>query len=235
MAASEVTIVEFDPLTVAIAAVLLIVAGYVVLRIYRSATKGKVTDDKRGMLKQLFDFNRLPTVPTLRIVPLGNGQVGIEVGKRARLRENSLKDSLDSKGWDIQGGPIPIIEGKSMELGYITHPAGCTLDFRPEVKIIKSDDEGNPVYELVPEVDEAGNTVYVSEGQPKTTQKPVYITGNYEGVIGTGSDLDDFNESTEREVSRNWIVPLLVGIIAGVIFFAPLFAWLMSFAAGAGK
>jgi len=74
-----------------------------------------------------------------------------------------------------------------------------------------------------------------SAGAPtgKKIKKPEYIELNFEGVIVVQSDLDDFNESTEREVSRGWVLPLIIGLIIGVLFLAPLFAWLMRVASGA--
>lgn len=171
-------------------------------------------EDKRGVVKRLFSFYSLPTVPTIRIVYRGDIPV-LELGKRARVRDNSLCDAVDKKGWDISSSPIPFIQGKQMEMGFITHPSGCTVQLKPVVKVHAADPEGNPVVG--------------ADGEYK------YIEANFEGMIGTDSDLDDFNESTERVQSRGWVVPLLLGIIAGVVFFAPLFAWLMAFVAGAGK
>jgi len=162
--------------------------------------------EKRGTIKRIFSFYSTKTVPTIRITT--NGTVtALELGKRARLRDNSLVDSLDSKGWDITSDPVPMIHGKNMELGYVTHPAGCTVSITPHIKIQMADENGIP-----------------REGR--------YIEANFEGTIGKLADLDDFNESTERETSRGWVLPLLVGIVAGVVFFAPLFAWLMGLAGG---
>lgn len=233
-AASGVTLIDIDPLTILIILAVVAVVGYVAYRAYASFTRTTPLMEKRGIMKDLFNFNRLPTVPTIRVVSKG-GLIALELGKRARLRENSLKDSMDKKGWDIEGSPIPIIEGKNIELGYITHPSGCTVELKPNVKIIKADDEGNAIIKMVPMVDETGAEVKDKEGKPVMVEKPEYIEIAFEGIIGTHSDLDDFNESTEREVSRGWVVPLLVGIIAGVVFFAPLFAYLMSWVAGAGR
>lgn len=162
--------------------------------------------EKRGFIKNILSFYTSKTVPTIRIITKGD-MIALELGKRARLRDNSVIDGLDKKGWDITSDPIPIISGKDMELGYVTHPSGCTVKIKPDIKCQVADENGKPI-----------------EG--------AYVTASFEGVIGTGSDLDDFNESTEREQSRGWILPLLIGIIAGVIFFAPLFAWLMSMASG---
>jgi len=191
-------------------------------------------DDKRGVVKRLFSFYSLPTVPTIRIVYRGDLPV-LELGKRARIRENSLCDDVDKKGWDIESSAIPIIHGKQMEMGYITHPAGCTVQLKPVVKVMAADENGEPIRTTVQKRDEKGELVLDPEGNPVMITGYKYIEANFEGVIGTDSDLDDFNESTERIQSRGWAVPLLVGIIAGVVFFAPLFAWLMAFVAGGGK
>lgn len=161
--------------------------------------------EKRGTLKQVLSFYSTKTVPTIRITTTGT-VTALELGKRARLRDNSLIDTLDSKGWDITSDPVPMMHGKNMELGYITHPAGCTVSLTPNIKIRMADEHGNP--------------------------KDQYIEANFEGTIGKLADLDDFNESTEREQSRGWVLPLMVGIVAGVVFFAPLFAWLMGLAGG---
>lgn len=233
MPASGVTVIDIDPLTLLIILAVVAVVGYVAYRAYARFTRTTPLMEKRGIMKDLFNFNRLPTVPTIRVVSKG-GMIALELGKRARLRDNSLKDSMDKKGWDIQGSPIPIIDGKNIELGYITHPAGCTVEIKPNIRIIKADEEGKPITNLVPMLDETGADL-LKDGKPVMIEKPEYIEMAFEGIIGTGSDLDDFNESTEREVSRGWIVPLLVGIIAGVVFFAPLFAYLMSWVAGAGR
>lgn len=170
-----------------------------------------ILDEKRGALKTLFSFYSSPTVPTIRIINK-QGMVAFELGKRARVRDNSLKDTIDRKGWDIQSTPVPMIHGKNMELGYITHPAGCTVNIKPEIKIIASDEFGNPVKE--------------GDGFK-------YIEASFEGVIGTQSDLDDFNESTERDQSRGWAVPFVIGVFSTLLFIGPIYAWLMSFAAGA--
>jgi len=231
MAAPGVFVVDIDPLVLIIILVVVAVAGYLGLKAWAKMNQKGPLQDSRGLIKQLFNFNRLPTVPTIRIVTRGD-LVALELGKRARLRDNSLHDSQSSKGWDIKGAPIPIIDGKNIELGYVTHPAGVTVSLKPVIKQIRADEDGKPVYTMVPKVDENGNAVLDSQNNQVMTPMPEYIEANFEGVIGIDSDLDDFNESTERETSRGWIVPLLVGILAGVLFFAPLFAWLMGFAAG---
>lgn len=189
-------------------------------------------DEKRGIIKQLFTFYTSPSVPTIRIVM--NGKIPVfELGKRARLRDNSLADAVDRKGWDITSSPIPMIHGKKMELGYITHPTGCTLDFIPEVKVLAADDDGNPIRLTIPKRDENGIPVTGPDGKiiMEDTGEYKYIQGNFEGTLGEGSDLDDFNESTQREQSRGWMVPFFIGIVAGVFFFAPMFAWMMSWVA----
>lgn len=181
-------------------------------------------DEKRGLFKRLFSFYTTPTVPTVRIVMMGDLPV-LEFGKRARLRDNSLVDSVDHKGWDIKGSPIPMIHGKTMEMGYITHPAGCTVGLKTNVKIIAADLEGNPKIEGAAILDENGKKT------GNVYEKTEYIEANFEGVVGIDSDLDDFNESTEREQSRGWVIPFILGGVAGVFFFAPLFAWVMSWIA----
>jgi hypothetical protein len=167
----------------------------------------------------------------------------LELGKRARLRGNSLVDGTDRKGWDIKGSPIPMIHGNQMEMGYITHPSGCTVNIKTNVKVIAADENGNPIKagELIYDENnrpsdfwtKAGLTVTTDENTPAPLKytETKYVDLNFEGTIGVDADLDDFNESSEREVSRGWVVPLLVGIVAGVVFFAPLFAWAMSFIA----
>lgn len=178
-------------------------------------------DEKRGLVKQLFTFYTQPTVPTIRITMKGNQPV-LELGKRARIRENSLCDGIDRKGWDIEGSPVPMIQGKQMEMGYILHPCGATVEFKPNIKVIAADTNGNPIQE--------GETVYDADNNPteKKYEKTKYVDLNFEGVIGVDSDLDDFNESTEQERSRGWIVPFFVGTVAGVFFFAPMFAWFIA-------
>lgn len=181
-------------------------------------------DEKRGLVKQLFKFYTTPTVPTIRIVVKGDIPV-LELGKRARVRENSLVDGIDRRGWDIRGSAVPMIQGNRMEMGYITHPAGCTVQVQPNIKIIAADENGNPM--------KAGEPVFDKDGNPteKKYETTKYIDLNFEGVIGTQSDLDDFNESTEREQSRGWIMPFVIGGVVGVFFFAPMFAWVMSWVA----
>lgn len=226
--------INIDPITLLLVLVVIVVAIYAALWIWGKLNPKSNLLEKRGLMKQMFDFNRLPTVPTIRIVSKG-GLVCLELGKRARLRENSLKDTIDNKGWDIRSNPIPIIEGKNIELGYLTHPAGCTLDLKPVVKIQRADDDGNPVYTLLPSVDENGKELLDANNKPILIKVPEYIEAAFEGIIGVQSDLDDFNESTEREISKAWMLPLLVGIIAGVVFFAPLIAYVMTWIAGMGR
>lgn len=187
--------------------------------------------EKRGIVKQLFTFYSSPTVPTIRIAMRGNFPV-LELGKRARLRENSIIDGIDRKGWDILSSPVPMIQGKNIEMGYILHPSGCTVDLKPNVKVQAADEEGNPIIIQVPKTDENGKPVLKEDGTPEMVSGYRYVELNFEGVIGVHSDLDDFNESTEREQSRGWVLPLFVGIVAGVVFFAPMVAYLMSMAAG---
>lgn len=191
-----------------------------------------ILDEKRGLVKQIFTFYTTETVPTIRIRMKGNIPI-LELGKRARLRDNSLHETIDRKGWDITSSPIPMIHGKKMEMGYITHPAGCTVDLIPVVKVRAADVNGEPIKLKIPERNEDGTTKLNPDGSVKMieTGEYKYINANFEGVIGTGSDLDDFNESTEREQSRGWIMPLFIGIVAGVFFFAPMFAWFMSWIA----
>jgi hypothetical protein len=232
MAANNV--IEFDPLTVILFLIILVIVGYIGLRLWRIATKTNKLSEKRGFVKSFLDFNRLPTVPTIRLISRGD-HVCMELGKRAKLRDNSLVDSMDKKGWDITSDPIPIMDGDRLELGYITHPAGCTLNIKPHVKQIRADEMGNPVYLTAQKVDETGALVFDKDGKPVMIQKPDYIEANFEGVIGIQSDLDDFNESTERVISSAWVLPLIIGIIAGVVFFAPIAAWLMSYIAGMGR
>lgn len=191
-----------------------------------------ILDEKRGLVKQIFTFYTTETVPTIRIRMKGNIPI-LELGKRARLRDNSLHETIDRKGWDITSSPITMIHGKKMEMGYITHPAGCTVDLIPVVKVRAADVNGEPVKLKIPDRNEDGTTKLNPDGSVKMieTGEYKYINANFEGVIGTGSDLDDFNESTEREQSRGWIMPLFIGIVAGVFFFAPMFAWFMSWVA----
>ena len=189
-----------------------------------------ILNEKRGLIKQLMSFYSAPTVPTVRIAMKGNLPV-LELGKRARIRENSLADSIDRKGWDICSSPIPMIHGKTIEMGYITHPSGCTVDLKPVVRVRASDDQGNPIKLSVPKRNDDGTTALNPDGTTVMIETAgyKYIEAAFEGVIGVQSDLDDFNESSEREQSRGWVVPFLVGSIIGIMFFAPLFAWLMSF------
>jgi len=191
-----------------------------------------ILDEKRGLVKQLFTFYTTRTVPTIRIAMRGNIAV-LELGKRARLRENSLADGIDRKGWDITSSPIPMIHGKNMEMGYITHPAGCTVDLVPVVKVRAASENGEPVKIQIPTRNQDGTPVLNPDGSIKMQESDEYkyVVANFEGVVGTGSDLDDFNESTEREQSRGWIMPFVLGGVVGVFFFAPMFAWFMSWVA----
>lgn len=187
-------------------------------------------DEKRGLVKQLFSFYTTQTVPTIRIVMRGDIPV-LELGKRARLRENSLCESIDKKGWDITSSPIPMLHGKQMEMGYITHPAGCTVTLKPIVKVMASDDHGDPITIKIPKLGDDGKPVLKADGTPEMIAGFKYIEANFEGVIGTDSDLDDFNESTEREQTRGWIMPFFIGGVVGVFFFSPMFAWFMGWVA----
>lgn len=163
-------------------------------------------EEKRSALKTLLKFYTGQTVPTIRITT-DRGIVALELGKRAFLRENSITDRVDQKGWEIQSPAIPIRSGKNMELGYICHPAGMTVGLKTDIKIIPVDENGVKIEDRI-------------------------IEANFEGTVGRLSGLDDFNESIEYEKTGSWILPLLVGIVAGVFFFAPLFAWFMGFAGG---
>lgn len=162
--------------------------------------------EKRSAIKTLLKFYTGKTVPTVRITT-DRGFLALELGKRSRLRDNSLVDSVDQKGWEINSPAIPIISGKNMELGYLTHPSGTTLSLKPEVKVQMVDQDGNQIEDK-------------------------YIEASFEGTIGRLSDIDDFNQSIEFERSGSWVMPLIIGIVAGVFFFAPLFAWFMGFASG---
>jgi len=165
-------------------------------------------EEKRGIFKRLFTFYRSPTVPTIRLTT-DRGILCAELGKRARKRENSLVDTIDKHGWDISSEPVLIKSKKAWELGYITHPAGCTVTIKPDVKITFADENGN----LVPDK---------------------YIEASFCGTIGRGAEIDDFNQSIEREKEGNWMLPLIIGIIFGVVLFAPFFTFLMSFAGKVG-
>lgn len=165
-------------------------------------------EEKRGTIKRLFTFYRSPTVPTIRLTT-DHGILCAELGKRARKRENSLVDTMDKHGWDLSSEPILIKSKKDWELGYVTHPAGCTVTIKPDVKITFADENGDPV--------------------PNK-----YIEASFCGTIGRGAEIDDFNQSIEREKEGNWMLPLIIGIIAGVVLFAPFFTLIMSLASGAG-
>jgi hypothetical protein len=164
--------------------------------------------EKRGFIQNLLGWYTSPTVPTIRFTAKA-GVPCFELGKRARLRENSIVDSVSAQGWEIPEGcePVLIKSGDQAELGYLTHPAGVCLSIKPEVKLQAVDDEGNPV-------------------------KDKWLLGSYCGTIGRYADIDDYNQSIEREKSGGWILPLIIGIILGVMIFAPLFALLMSLAGG---
>lgn len=233
MPVSSLGVVDIDPVFAILVFALVCVGGYTALLVWRFVTRKSALQEKRGLIKELVNFSRLPTVPTIRISMRGNTPI-LELGKRAKLRAGSLLDKIDTKGWDILSSPVMIRQGREFEPGFIVHPAGCTLDLKTVVKAIKADDAGKPVFEMVPSVDENGVAVLDKDKNPVMVIKPVYIEANFEGVIGVCSDLDDFNESTQREVSKSWILPFIVGCIAGVIFLAPIFAWLMSMASNAG-
>ncbi|MFA4859171.1 hypothetical protein [Methanoregula sp.] len=162
--------------------------------------------DQRGAIKKVLSFYNSPTVPTIRLTS-DHGVTCFELGKRARKRENTITDALDKNGWEISSEPVLIKSGKEVELGYVTHPSGVTLTIKPDVKIQAVDENG----EKIP-------------GK--------YVEGSYCGTIGRACDIDDFNQSIEREKSGNWLLPLVIGIVVGVMFFSPLFAWLMGFAGG---
>lgn len=238
-------VIDIDPISIIIILGAILAFGYIGLRAWAKINRVSLLTEKRGIVKQLLAFYTAETVPTIRIKMIGDQPV-LELGKRAVLRGNSLADRTDRKGWGIQSKPIPMVHGSVMEMGYITHPAGCTVDVKTNVKVIASDENGNPI--------EAGKIIYDENNKPEIFWKDMGISGdknekvpeakrytetkyidfNFEGTIGTQSDLDDFNESSEREQSRGWVVPLIIGIIAGVVFFAPLFAWLMAFVAKGG-
>jgi hypothetical protein len=188
-------------------------------------------DEKRGLVKRAFTFYRAPSVPTIRIAMKGNTPV-LELGKRARLRDNSLHEGIERKTWDITSSPIPMIHGKQMEMGYLTHPSGCTLDLVPKVKVRAADDNGDPIKLMIPKLKEDGTPELKEDGSALMVDAGYkYIEANFEGTLGAYSDLDDFNESTPREQTRGWLMPFIVGGVAGVFFFAPMFAWFMSFVA----
>lgn len=188
-----------------------------------------ILDEKRGLIKRACSFYTTKTVPTVRITFTGDIPV-LELGKRCRIRENSLKDSMDKKGWDITSSPVPMIHGNNLEMGYITHPAGCTVQLIPKVKVMAADDNGDPVQVMVPKMGPDGKPE-MKDDKPVMIPGFKYIEANFEGVIGTGSDTDDFNESTEREQSRGWLIPFIVGGVIGVFGFAPMFAWVMGWIA----
>lgn len=202
-------------------------------------TKKPNLNDIRGTIDSLLQFTRAPSVPTVRILTR-NGQAHLELGRRARLRDNSLYDSYDKKGWDVTSIPTVIKSGRQQELGYITHPAGVTLSFESDVKIIAVDKFGHRK--------EKGQIMYDQDGSPvfdedkegnktlRTYPETVYtpITLSFEGTSGTNSGLDDMNESIGYQREGGWILPFIVGGILGVVVFAPFTAWLMSFAAHAG-
>jgi len=210
--------------------VVLVIIGYVVWIWLKSRQKmpwapGSSLNDTRGRILQLMRFARSRSVPTVRIVT-DRGLAALELGRRVRIRENSLYDSYDKKGWDITSPPTVIKSGKETELGFITHPSGCTLTLIPDVKIIRVDEFGHP--------HKIGEIIYDRFNQPtaEAYKETKYIEASFEGTIGQGSELDDFDRSIGYEKEGNWLLPLLVGVIIGVIFISPLFAWLMAKAGG---
>lgn len=178
---------------------------------YLFLVKRPKLSDIRGMLTEMLRFSRAPTVPTIRIISR-YGIAALELGRRARVRENSLYDSYDKKGWDITSEPTPIKAGNSIELGYITHPTGCTVALKPDIKIIRVDENGLPI------LSESGEVRY--------------IEASFEGVIGRAAELDDFDRSINYEKEGNWALPFVVGCIVGVILLSPVFAWLMTKVSG---
>lgn len=215
---------------------IIVVAAWLVVRY---ATKGTMLSEKRSAVQTILKFYLGKTVPTIRVIN-DNGNVALELGKRARLRENSLIDSPDQKGWEIRSPAIPIISGKIMELGYITHPKGMTVDLVPKVKVIKADEYGNKLMVDVFTLDEKGEKIPILDDKEQPTGKYQmhkeydYIEANFEGTVGRLGDLDDFNQAIEFIRSGSWVVPLVIGIFAGVFGFAPLFAWLMGMLGGHG-
>lgn len=219
--------------TLAIFAIVIIIAWAVI----RHLTKGNILSEKRGFTQTLLHFYLDKTVPTIRIIN-DHGITALELGKRSRIRENSLVDSPEQKGWEIRSPSIPIISGSRMELGYITHPKGMTVGLVTNVKVIKSDEQGNKVMIDVFDRDEKGEKIEITgeDGKPTGTYKMHkeydYIEANFEGTVGRLADLDDFNQAIEYVKSGNWVIPLIIGIFAGVFGFAPLFAWLMGMLSG---
>lgn len=195
-------------------------------------------DDIRGTVDSLLQFTRAPSVPTVRIMTR-DGQAHLELGRRARLRDNSLYDSYDKKGWDITSLPTMIKSGRQEELGYITHPKGVTLSFETDVNIIAVDKFGHKKQKGEPVYDQDGNLIFDEDKDglktmrtyPATIYAPVNLS--FEGTSGTNSGLDDMNESIGYQREGGWILPFIVGGIVGVVVFAPLTAWVMSFAAHA--
>ena len=214
----------------------IVIAAWLVLRY---ATKGNPgLSEKRSSIQTLLKFYLGKTVPTIRITS-DRGIVALELGKRARFRENSLIDSVDQKGWEIRSPAIPIISGNNMELGYLTHPKGMTVDLVPKVNVIKTDQEGNKLLVDVFTLDENGERIPVLDekkepipGKFETHKEYDFIEANFEGTVGRLGDLDDFNQAIEFIRSGSWVVPLVIGIFAGVFGFAPLFAWLMGMLSG---
>lgn len=193
--------------------------------------------DIRGSIDSLLQFTRAPTVPTIRITTR-NGPAHFELGRRARMRGNSLYDSYDKKTYDVTSDPTLIRVGRSAELGYITHPAGVTLSIESDVKIIKVDKFGHEM--------KKGSRIYDDNNRPllksengevvyQTYDQTFYapIKASFEGTAGTLSGIDDQNESMAYQREGGWVTPFIVGLIVGVIFLSPVFAWLMSMASGA--
>jgi hypothetical protein len=201
--------------------VVLVVIGWVIYSILKNKNLG----DVRGSTTRLLRFVRARSVPTIRIVYI-QGLAVLELGRRARLRENSLYDNYDKKGWDITSPAIPIKTGKTTELGFLTHPSGCTLSLVPDVKIIMTDEWGHAM--------KAGEVVYDRYNQltSEVYKETKYIQASFEGTIGQGSELDDFDRSIGYEKEGGWLLPLVVGVIIGVVFLSPIFAWLMAKAGG---
>ena len=207
------------------------VIGAGIAYLYYSSKKPS-TADIRGTFDNLIQFTRAPTVPTLRIISR-KGQASFELGRRARIRGNSLYDRYDKKGWDITSAPTVFKIGRQMEEGYVVHPAGVTLAVNPTVKIIAVDQFGHEMKAGQPIYDQTGQLRYDND-KLLTYEKTIYAPElAYEGTVGTGAGLDDFNDSTAYERSGGWITPFIIGLFMGVMFLSPIFAWLMAMASGA--
>lgn len=154
---------------------------------------------KIKFIEQLLFKVRGVSVPVVRMADIDEkGRIGtIQFLGHVKKRPNSLINTWDSTGWEIQPGthPITIINEKGLqEVGYVVSEKGETVDL-------------NQYPVLVP-------AIRAGEVYTKPSNNP-----NLERVIGTGATLDDIPESLDLGKSMR-------NILIGIMFGAPLW-WIV--------